>query len=489
MVERDASAAAEAMGGEVFAGDPTTLWSGAAIDTRRLDGGEIFFALPGEHTDGHAFLPQAVAAGAAAVVVHRDTVSSPEGTVSSPEGNVAWIRVDDTYRGLHALTRSVRAQVPEHLVAITGSAGKTTTKEILAAMLSRRFRTERSPGNLNNLYGFPLSLLNISDDCEWMVAEMGMSTPGELRQVSLLGRPDAAVFTNVRPAHLENFRHLRDIADAKSELLAGLVEGGLVVANADDPEVMALVERHRHQETRDQRALSRYVTYGIVSAADVTAVSVETLTGERSGSRFELTVTDPATSTVSSVTVVLPLHGTYNVENCLAAAACAHALGVPLADIAAAVDHLEPGHRRGEVHRLDTLTVIDDCYNSNPDAARKALASARQLPAQRYVAILGDMLELGPETPAFHRGVGEVAAKLGFGLVVGVGERARELVSAAAASGASTKWFADATTAADWARRQTPAEWREDDLVLVKGSRGVGLEVVVGALLEMGGAS
>ncbi len=490
MVERNASVAAEAMGGEVFAGDPATLWSGAAIDTRRIGGGEIFFALPGERTDGHAFLSQAIAAGAAVVVVHRDSTLADA-------GSAAWIRVDDTYRGLHALTRAVRAQVPERLVAITGSAGKTTTKEILAAMLRRRFRTERSPGNLNNLYGFPLSLLNIQDGCEWMVAEMGMSTPGELRQVSQLGAPDAAVFTNVRPAHLENFRHLRDIADAKSELLAGLAEGGLVVANADDPEVMYLVERHReraagHQQAPEQRAegtpSTRYVTYGTASAADVTANSVQALSGERPGSRFELTVTDPETSKAASVNVDLPLHGTYNVENCLAAAACAYTLGVPLVDIAAAVRDLQPGRMRGEVHRLGTLTVVDDSYNSNPDAAGKALTSARQLAGQRYVAILGDMLELGPETPAFHREVGERAAELGFGLVVGVGEHARELVSAAELGGAEVRWFAAASSAAEWVRQAAPG-WSQEDLVLVKGSRGVGLEVVVAALLEMGGAS
>ncbi|MEM7582136.1 MAG: UDP-N-acetylmuramoyl-tripeptide--D-alanyl-D-alanine ligase [Acidobacteriota bacterium] len=478
MVERLASVAAAAMGGEVFAGEPATRWRGAAIDSRRIGGGEIFFALAGERTDGHAFVPQAVAAGASAVVVHRDT----EPIVGS---DAAWIRVEDTYRGLHDLTRAVRAEVPDQLVGITGSAGKTTTKEILAAMLARRFRAERSPGNLNNLYGFPLSLLNIDDACEWMVAEMGMSTPGELRQVSLLGRPEAAVFTNVRPVHLENFRHLRDIADAKSELLAGLAPGGLVIANADDPEVMFLVDRHRGAEAS---AGCRYVTYGVASPADVTARAIEPL-GDSPGSRFELTVSEAESRTTASVPIELPLHGSYNVENCLAAAACAHALGVPLVEIAAAVAQLESSSMRGQVHRLDPGVVIDDSYNSNPDAACKALASARQIPAPRYVAILGDMLELGPDTPAFHRQVGTHAAELDFGLVVGVGELSRELVAAAELGGIATRWFADADSVARWVST-APEELSPKDLTLVKGSRGVGLEGVVRALLaRAGGAS
>ncbi len=386
----------------------------------------------------------------------------------------------DTYRALHALTRTVRERVPERLVAITGSAGKTTTKELLAAMLARRFRTERSRGNFNNLYGFPLSLLNISDDCQWMVAEMGMSTPGELRQISLLGRPDAAVFTNVKPAHLENFASLRDIADAKAELLAGLKQGGLVVANADDSQVMRIVERHRAE---GDVAGVRYVLYGMAKPEDTDAGTLQVTAsapralGDRPGSRFELTAGG------ESVVVELPLHGLYNVENCLAAAACAHALGVPLPEIAAAVAASEPGPGRGEVHRRDGLTIIDDSYNSNPDAAGKALASARQLEARRHVAILGDMLELGPRSPSFHREVGEQAAELGFALVIGVGELARELADTARQHGTESLWFADAGQAAQWAAAaRARGELGDGDAVLVKGSRGVGLEVVAHAL-------
>lgn len=479
--------AAGAMDGEVVAGDRDVMWDGAAFDSRRVKGREIFFALPGEQADGHDFVDRAVAGGAAAVVVHRDVAphAGRDEARARLERGVAWLRVADTYRALHELTHAVREQVPERLVAITGSAGKTTTKELLAAMLARRFRTERSCGNFNNLYGFPLSLLNIRDDCQWMVAEMGMSTPGELRQISLLGRPDAAVFTNVKPAHLENFSSVRDIADAKAELLAGLKPGGLVVANAGDPEVMRIVERHRAEAGV---AGVRYVLYGFAERAasdtipdrgvpDVTATAPRALS-DRPGSRFELTAGG------ESVVVELPIHGLYNVENCLAAAACAHALGVPLPEIAAAAAESVPGTGRGEVHRQGGLTIVDDSYNSNPDAAGKALASARQLPGRRHMAILGDMLELGPRSPSFHRAVGRRAAELGFDLVVGVGELARELTVAARSHGADSRWLAGADQAAEWAAAALEGgELAAGDTILVKGSRGVGLEVVVEALL------
>ncbi len=484
MVERSTAAAAEAMDGIVIAGDPQAVWSGAAIDSRRVAGREIFFALPGERADGHEYVPQAVARGAAAVVIHHDLEPENRGTAGA-----AQVRVADTFRALHDLTRAVRAQVPERLVGITGSAGKTTTKELLAAMLARRFRTERSPGNLNNTYGFPLSLLGIRDGCQWMVAEMGMSTPGELRQVSLLGRPDAAVFTNVRPAHLQNFPSLRAIADAKAELLAGLADGGLVVANADDPEVMGIVERHRvkRRRTEHRRAGARYVLYGLEQpwqgaerpAPEVTAGRIQPLGGGRPGYSFVLTAAG------ESIEVELPIHGRYNVENCLAAAACACALGVSLADVAAAVADFTPGPMRGEIHRLGGVTLIDDSYNSNPDAAARALDSARQLPAERYVAILGDMLELGEGAPDFHRRLGERVAELGFALVVGVGEQAREIVAAARRGGAEGRWLADAGEATDWAAAALArGDVAAGDLVLVKGSRGVGLEAVVAAFRE-----
>ncbi len=445
--------AARAVGGRIAAGGADAMIDGAAIDSRAIRGGEAFFAYKGAQTDGHRFVADALAKGAAAAVVQEDVPAPPTGAV---------IRVEDTFKALHDLARFVRARVPEKLVGITGSAGKTTTKELLGAILGSRFRTAWTPGNLNNLYGFPLSLLNVPDGTEWMVAEMGMSTPGELRELSLLGKPDAAVFTVVRPVHLEFFDSVQAIAEAKSEILAGLAPDGFIVANADDPEVTRIARRHG----------ARVVWYSQRSPdADVRALDIAPEPGGAVGSRFRLEAGG------ESMEVRLPLHGLYNVENCLAAAACAWTLGLSLEEIAAAVRNVKPASMRGVVHRTEAgFTLIDDSYNSNPDALGKALESAAAYPAGRRVAVLGDMRELGPEGPRFHREAGEHAARLGFAPVVGVGELSHEL---AAGAGPGAVWLPDAAAAADWAA----AEVRSGDVVLVKASRGIGLDKVVRRLV------
>ncbi|HYU30676.1 MAG TPA: UDP-N-acetylmuramoyl-tripeptide--D-alanyl-D-alanine ligase [Thermoanaerobaculia bacterium] len=455
---------ARAVNGRIVRGDPEAGCSGAAIDSRKVSGGEVFFAYEGEHTDGHRFVADALARGAAAAVVQRGHERS-DGSVG------AIIEVDDTFQALHGLARTVRGRgVPARLAGITGSAGKTTTKEILGALLAARFRTAWTKGNLNNLYGFPLSLLNVPDGTEWMVAEMGMSTPGELRQLSLLGRPDAAVFTVVRPVHLEFFGTVQAIAEAKSELLAGLAEDGIIAANADDPEVARIVRRHAERPAWR----GRVIWYGIQS--ETAEVRARELAPEPAGigSRFVLEAGGAKSE------VRLPLHGLYNVENCLAAAACAWGLGLSLGEIAAAVREVRPAAMRGIVHRIagprGTYTLVDDSYNSNPDAVGKALEGAKQLPGRRWLAVLGDMLELGPEGPRFHREAGELAARLGFAPVLGVGELSRELA-------ADADWRPDAASAAEWAA----AEVREGDVLLVKGSRGVKLDQVVRRLQEEGG--
>lgn len=461
MVRATMAEAAAAMEGALTGAPDAALWDGAAIDSRAVRPGQLFFALPGARTDGHRFVPQALERGAAAVVVHEEGAAPPE----APR-----IKVDDAFSALHALTRAIRARTPKRLVGVTGSVGKTTTKELLAAMLAGRHRVARTPGNLNSLYGFPLSLLDIPDDTEWMVAEMGMSTPGELGRLSLLARPDVAVFTVVRPVHLEFFADLRAIAEAKAELLQGLAPGGLVVANADDPEVARIGRRHAE-------AGGQVVWYG--RGGDVRAVDAEPAdVAGGLGSRFRLEADG------ESLEVLLPLHGLYNVDNCLAAAAAAWAVGMPLSEIAAAVAAVRPAAMRGVVHHLPAGgTLIDDSYNSNPAALARALESAALLPAARRWVVAGDMLELGAGGPELHREAGRRAAELGFSPVVGVGALARELVAGAAEAGADTAWYPDAASAA----ARAAGELRPDDLLLVKGSRGVGLERVVAAVLDAAG--
>ncbi len=457
--------AASVVAGRV-AGDAaeSASFDGAAIDSRAILGGELFVAFAGSRTDGHRFVADAFARGAAAAMVNES------GEVPEPVAGPL-IRVPDTFRALHDLARATRERTPERLAGITGSAGKTTTKELLADMLAARFKTARTKGNFNNLYGLPLTLLSVPDGTEWLVAEMGMSSAGELRQLSELARPEVALFTVVRPAHLEFFGSVRAIAEAKSELLAGLAPDGTIVANADDPEVARIA--------REKAGGRRVVWYGIAEAharADVVAKDVQPAPAGAVGSRFTLVVR----STGESAPVALPLHGLYNVENCLAAAACAWSLGVPLAEIAAAAAGARPAAKRGVVHRLPGgVTLVDDSYNSNPDAVARAIESAALLPAERRWAILGDMLELGPEAPRFHREAGERAAAAGFSPVWGVGPLAVELADGARRQGARADALASAADAAE----RAAGELRDGDLVLVKGSRGIGLEAVVARLM------
>lgn len=447
--------AAEVMQGKLISGTADARWRGAALDSRAITGGELFFALPGERTDGHRYVGQALQAGAAAAVVHQTVPALPRG---------GRIRVDDTLEALHRLTRHVRARTPERLVAVTGSVGKTTTKEILAELLGQRYKVARNPGNLNNLYGFPVALLGIPEDTEWMVAEMGMSRPGELSRVSRLGRPEVAVFTNVKPAHLEFFGSLRAVAEAKAELLDGLSRDGLVVANREDPEVVRIVERHPGPK----------VWFAMQGEADYRIADLEPL-NDTVGSRFRLLAGN------TEQQVVLPLHGRYNVANFLAAAACAHALGVRLVELAEAAERIEAAPMRGVIHRgAQDIMVVDDSYNSNPAALTEALSSAAGLSGRRHWAVLGNMLELGAASAVLHREAGRRAAEAGFSPVVGVGELTLELVAGASEVGADTGWFESAAAAA----AKIADELQPGDVVLVKGSRGVGLELVVQSLLE-----
>ncbi|MXZ36840.1 MAG: UDP-N-acetylmuramoyl-tripeptide--D-alanyl-D-alanine ligase [Holophagales bacterium] len=469
--------------GDVDAG---ACYRGAAIDSRRVEGGELFFALPGERTDGHRFVGAALAAGAAAAVVR-----TPVEDAGGPQ-----IRVDEVTEALHALTRDHRRLLDIRVAAVTGSAGKTTTKDLLALLLGECWRVRKSPGNLNNLLGFPLTLLAIGTECEWLVAEMGMSVPGELAAVSRLGRPDVAIFTNVRPAHLAGFEEpdgapadVGAIARAKAELLAGLADDGLIVANAGDPRVVGLVERYlagRGGEAAPApgKHVERVVWYevepaqGLVPRVEVTARGVEPLAGEP-GTRFTLEHRGAQHRSVSA-NVELPLHGRVNVENFLAAAACALRLGVPIETVAAAARRPRAAAGRGEVSSLPSgATLVDDSYNSNPEAARLALEAARLLDGHRHVAILGDMLELGSAERRYHRQLGSDAAELGFGLVVGVGELASETVAAAGEAGVETAWFEDTHAAS----AGVPPLIREGDVVLVKGSRGAALEHLVDRLV------
>jgi UDP-N-acetylmuramoyl-tripeptide--D-alanyl-D-alanine ligase len=462
----------------------------------------LFFAIHGERFDGHDFVAGAIGSGAAGVVVHRaDSVAAARESVAAGTTGAAGavpvvIEVDDTTRALQALARDVRRQSGARVVAITGSAGKTTTKEVTAAFLALRYRTFRNKGNLNNHIGLPLSLLELRNRPEMAVVELGMSAPGEIRTLVAIAEPDVRVWTNVGEAHLESFPSVDAIADAKAEILEGADRDACLVMNADDARV---VERGR-------TFAGRVRSFGIEKPADVRATNVEdrgldgmratvrisTAFGDaeslRAGTSVEgagrpsAKVSDAAeVIEAESVTLEIPLLGRANLANVLAGMAVALDAGVPLPAIVERAATLAPASHRGEVKRLASgVTVLDDAYNANPLAVRRALDVIASEPhARRRVAVLGEMLELGPESVRLHEDCGRAAVRAKIDVLVTVGkESARALGEAAVAAGlarAAVTHFADSTAAAE----AVAALVQPGDVVLVKGSRGVRLERVV----------
>jgi UDP-N-acetylmuramoyl-tripeptide--D-alanyl-D-alanine ligase len=441
-----------ATGGQLLSGEPSRPLSGVSIDTRTIGGGQLFVAIVGPRFDGHDFLGAAAASGAAAAMVSRDL----------PPSVLDLVRVDDTTRGLAALAQHARRRTTAPVVAITGSTGKTTTKEMAAHLLATQGAVLKTQGNLNNQYGLPLMLLRLTDEHRFAVFELGMSAAGELRHLSAIAEPDIAVITNVAPVHLEFFSSVDAIAAAKAEILEGLRPDGVAVLNGDDPRVRRIGEAHRGD----------VIWFGHDRAF---AVSAERWRGTVHGMRFDLRIGG------TSVDVALPLAGPHFVMNFLAAAAVAHRLGLNPDAIAEAATSLRPAAHRGEVLRLgQRVTLIDDSYNSNPVAVEAAVTALGMAGGGRRVAFLGDMLELGPTGPELHA---ETGRRLGgrVDVLVGVGPLSAALLEGARQAGLGPQvlhHFADSTQAAAAAVALVEA----GDALLVKGSRGIHMESIVDTL-------
>jgi len=448
---------ARAMGGDLLAGDPTATVERHSIDTRSIRGGELFFAIVGPNHDAHRFLDTAAEAGARALVVSRPPSQSP------PAGT-ALIRVADTTLALQDLGAFVRHRVsPLTLVGITGSCGKTSAKEISAALLAGHGPVLASLGNLNNHFGLPLTLLRLGPAHHRAVCEMGISTPGEMDRLVEIARPDVGVVLNVNPVHLENFESLAGIAAEKGKLVAGLRPGATAVLNADDPLVATMAPPTGCST----------VTFGLEQPADVAAVDVEPLGLE--GARFTLQLDGTPAGRWRS-----PLSGRHNLANLLAGLAVVRAAGLDPCSAEEAVAGLKPFAMRGTVTRLKTgITLYDDSYNANPRAMAAVLEmlGRAEIPGRR-VAALGDMLELGPGAAGEHRRVGRLAAEAGFALVAAVGRQAGEVAAGAREAGLAAEAAMTFDTAED-AGRYLRRSLEPGDLLLVKGSRGVGMEAVV----------
>lgn len=437
---------AEMTGGTLVQGGDVVTHS-VVIDSREAKPDSVFFAIRGERLDGHQFLSQALANARGAVV---SQLPDP-----LPEGK-GIVKVDDTTEALQNLARSIRERQPFTLIGITGSAGKTTTKEMIATLVGTERRTFKSWGNFNNVIGCPLCIDNVPDDVEVVVSEMGMNHKGEIALMAGLTHPDVGVYTNIGPVHIEFFGTVEKIAEAKAELLENVKPDGTIVINADNEHVMRISERFPGKK----------ITYGI----DHDAMFHPTDVRERGllGVSFKL----------KDHPMELALPGRHNLENLLAAMAAARAVGISWDGIVRGMQQLKPAYHRGVIVNVGGAQIYDDTYNSNPYALARALTLLEQADVKgRRIAVIGDMLELGERELDYHRDAGRNVPK-SIDVVVAVGPRSRALLEGAREAGFADDrlhHFDDADGAAAFLKTFIA----DGDLVLIKASRGIGLDKVV----------
>jgi UDP-N-acetylmuramoyl-tripeptide--D-alanyl-D-alanine ligase len=453
---------AQALGVAVPSGlSPVARLAGVSIDSRAVGRGQLFIAIRGPRHDGHDFVGAALQAGAEAAVVASDRLAGFDGAI---RGRL--FAADDTLAALQDLARAVRHAWGQRIAAVTGSVGKTTTKEILAALLGAKFRVLKSEGNLNNEYGLPLTLLRLEPEDKAAVVELGMSHRGELRHLAEIAEPEIGVVTRVAPVHLEFFASVDEIALAKRELIEGLAgPDSVAVLNADDPRVARFAEVAR----------GCVLTFGCGAKAQFRAEKIQD--HGAAGSEFELVSPGERTS------LALALPGRHSVENALAALAAASVWGIGAAEAANVLRNIRVGEMRGRLLPFAAgFALINDSYNSNPVALGAMIDLLTKTGNyQRRILAAGEMLELGPDSPRLHREAGRYAASQRLDCVVAVQGSTVQIVEGAVEAGmpaSQAHFFADSSAAAKF----FVGFVRPGDLVLVKGSRGVKMERIVEAL-------
>jgi UDP-N-acetylmuramoyl-tripeptide--D-alanyl-D-alanine ligase len=473
----------KAVGG-TLQGSGSVRVKGYSIDSRTLNAGELFFAIRGPRFDGHQFVQQAFQKGAAAAVVEEDLRPSPGmPSASSPspsgrgreararqgeasrerEGSI--IRVTSTLEALQVLARDVRRRWGMPIIGVTGSAGKTTTKEMIAAVLGKKFTVLRTVGNLNNEFGLPLCLLRAEKYQTIGVLEMGMSAKGEISKLASIAEPNEGVVTNVNPVHLEFFKSVDEIAEAKAELIQGLHDPKVAYLNNDDSRVRAM----------SRNFSGKVVTYGVKSAAAFRVEQIQDLGLE--GTAFAVL------HGRRDMNFLLPLLGQHNIANAVASIAVGINHDVSWEQIREALSEMKPEKMRGQVIKFrEGFAAIDDSYNSNPRALSEMIRFLGKLKGyERKILVAGEMLELGPEGRELHRSCGREAARAGLELVIAVQGQATEILEGALEAGmnrSKLKFARDAVQAGDLLARFV----KKGDVVLIKGSRGVKLEQTLNTL-------
>jgi UDP-N-acetylmuramoyl-tripeptide--D-alanyl-D-alanine ligase len=442
----------EAVQGLHRGGKKDCLLSGVCTDTRLLKGGELFVALQGKKYDGHAFIPQAIEKGASGLLVSRDTGITPSG--------VLVVEVKDTLEALGRLARYYKEKLPVKIVAVTGSNGKTSTKEMLHHLLSHSFTMVSTPGNYNNFVGVPLSLFQLEPYHELAVIEMGTSAPGEIRWLSWIARPEIGVITNVSEAHLEGLGDVEGVAMAKAELLENVVSGGHLVFNADNPWCQGMARTFP----------GRVTSFGLGEGSHIKGSELKEHEG---GTSFVVN---------GRHKVYLRVPGLHNVYNALAALAVGYCLGLNLEELSLKLGDFCLPPMRMERHQIGEIAIINDAYNANPASMAAALAefSRMDVSGQRCL-ICGDMAELGKEAVRLHMELGEMIARASVDLLLVIGCFATEIASAARRAGMG-EWQIKICNNQDEVCQTAMSHLKKGDALLIKGSRCMRLEEVFNRL-------
>jgi UDP-N-acetylmuramoyl-tripeptide--D-alanyl-D-alanine ligase len=452
-----------ATGGQLVRGQSDRFCQGVSTDTRTLSPGNLFIALVGDRFDGHAFIPAAVEGGAIGIVLQKGR----DADISLDANAVSLIAVDDTMRALGDIAHFWRIRFSIPVIAVTGSSGKTTTKEMIAVIFSQRKTVLKNRGNFNNLIGLPLTLLEMNAGHNVAVVEMGTNQPGEIARLTDIARPTVGVITNVGSAHLEGLKTLDGVREEKGALFTSMNADGIAAINVDDEAVIRAAKKWK----------GKTITFGLIHDAFVSATAIREK-GEK-GVTFTLTIGE------GSGEVTMPVLGKHNIYNALAAAACSHACGIGCDDICRGLAAFRQVRGRMELFSLrNGAFLIDDTYNANPSSVREALKTLRDLAGTRdSTLIFGDMLELGDQAEEIHEDIGMVIADTGVGSII-----LRGKYSHAVAAGAQKKgfvkerifFFDDSDAVADHMARSI----REGEWILVKGSRGMHMEAITAAILR-----
>ena len=452
----------EATAGELLGGDLQCPFSRVFIDSRLTSPDGIFVAISGEIHDGHAFLPEVVDRGGRGLVVCREKIEQLPLAAWKTMG-VVCIAVADTTRALGDMAAFHRRRSQASVVGITGSNGKTTTRQFTASVVSQQYNTLATAGNFNNEIGLPLTLLGLEPGHQWAVVELGTNNPGEIARLTDICSPDIGVITNIGPAHLEGLGSIEGVAREKRSLLNGLQKNGTAVLNADDPRVLQLAHQTR----------GKVVLYGLSANAAVRATDVHE---NEKGISFALNIAD------ENISIRLNTPGSFMVTNALAAAAVGHQLGLSCSTIKAGLEAFIPvSGRMNILHTTNGIHIIDDTYNANPDSMQVALGTLKTMRAgSRGIFVAGDMLELGDQAPALHGKIGALAVQSGISRLYARGEFADQMISGARDEGlpaGSTMIGSRREIIADLIGWLRPGDW-----LLVKGSRGMAMEKVVEAI-------